>query len=65
MRQCHKETNAESDENAVGKASKNDITDEVKQENIGTERDMSFVRSSLNATDPLVWIRKHPKAKSL
>lgn len=44
MRQCHKETNAErdkkSDENAVGKASKNDITDEVKQENIGTERDI-------------------------
>lgn len=57
MRQCHKETNVErdkrSDENAVGKASKNDITDEVKQENISNKmRHMSLVRSSLNATDP-------------
>lgn len=39
MRQWHKETNVErdkkSDENAGGKASKSDITDEVKQENMG------------------------------
>lgn len=35
MRQCHKETNVERDkksvENAVGKASKNDIIDEAKK----------------------------------
>lgn len=57
MRQCHKETNVErdkkNDENAVGKASKNDITDEVKQENISNKmRHMSLVRSPLNVTDP-------------
>lgn len=57
MRQCHKETNVEtdkkSDENAIGKASKNDITDEVKHENMDNRmRHMSLVRSSMNATDP-------------
>lgn len=56
MRQCHKETNVErdkkSDENAIGKSSTNDITDEVKQENMGNRtRHMSLVRSSVKATD--------------
>lgn len=64
MRQCHKETNVErdkkSDENAIGKASKNDITDEVKQENMANRtRHMSLVRSSVNVTDPL-YINEEP-----
>lgn len=54
MRQCHEETNVERDkksvENAIGKASKNDITDEVKEENVGNRmRHMPLVRSSVNA----------------
>lgn len=69
MRQWHKETNVErdkrSDENAIGKASKSDITDEVKQENMGNRMGhMSVVRSSVNAADPFQ-IKKEsaPKAK--
>lgn len=47
------ETDKKSDENAIGKASKNDITDEVKHENMDNRmRHMSLVRSSMNATDP-------------
>lgn len=48
------ERDKKSDEYAIGKASKNDITDEVKQENMGNRtRHKSLVRSSVNATDPL------------
>lgn len=69
MKQCHKETNVEgdkkSDENAIGKASKSDITDEVKQENMGSRMGhMSVVRSSVNAADPFhIKKERAPKAK--
>lgn len=68
MRQSHKETNVErdkkSDENAIGKASKSDITDEVKRENMGNRMGhMSVVRSSVNAADPF-HIKKEPVPKA-
>lgn len=52
MRQCHKETNVKrdkkSDENAIEKVSENDITEKVKQENMGNRmRHMSLLRSSV------------------
>lgn len=44
------ERDKKSVENAIGKASKNDITDEVKKENMGNRmRHMTLVRSSVNA----------------
>lgn len=47
------ERDKKSDEHAGGKASKCDITDEVKQENMGNGMGhMSAVRSSGNAADP-------------
>lgn len=59
------ERDKQSDENAIGKASKNDITDEVKQENTGNRiRHMSLVRSSVNATDPLYINEELAKTKS-
>lgn len=68
MRQCHKETNVErdkkSDASAIGKASKSDITDEVKQENMANSMGhVSLVRSSANAAD-LFHVKKEPAPKA-
>ena len=60
------ERDKKSDEYAIGKASKNDITDEVKHENTGNRiRHMPLVRSSVNATDTLYIDDEPAKTKAL
>lgn len=58
------ERDKKSDGNAIGKASKSDITDEVKQENMGNGMGhMSVVRSSVHAADPF-YIKREPAPKA-